>query len=63
MNWLKMLMPLTLVDLLKKQIMILRSIREIKGEKRSIAGLATFATLSDVKNKIVNVYDLVKKKN
>ena len=42
--------------------MILRSIREIKGEKLSIAGLATFATLSDVKNKIVNVYDLVKKK-
>ena len=37
-------------------------INEIKGEMPSIIGLATIASLNDVKNKIPNVSDLVKKK-
>ena len=37
-------------------------INEIKGEMPSIIGLATIAYLNDVKNKIPNVSDLVKKK-
>ena len=37
-------------------------VNEIKGEMPSIIGLATIASLNDVKNKIPNVSDLVKKK-
>ena len=37
-------------------------INEIKGEMPSIIGLATIASLNDVKNKIPNVSDQVKKK-
>ena len=37
-------------------------INEIKGEMPSIIGLATIASLNDVKNKIPNVIELVKKK-
>ena len=52
--WVKILAPLTLVGLLKKQITILRSIP-------SVTDLATIAALNDVTNKIPNVSDLVKK--
>ena len=52
--WVKIFAPLTLVGLLKKQIMILRSIP-------SVTDLATIAALNDVTNKIPNVSDLVKK--
>ena len=38
-------------------------VNEIKGEMPSIIGLATIASLNDVKNKIPNVSDQVKKKN
>ena len=37
-------------------------VNEIKGEMPSIIGLATIASLNDVKNKIPNVSDQVKKK-
>ena len=52
MNWLKMLMALILMNLLKKQIMMLRS---------EILNLATTTALNAFENKIPKVGDLVKK--
>ena len=53
MNWLKTLMALILMNLLKKQIMMLRS---------EILNLATTTTaLNAFENKIPKVGDLVKK--
>ena len=59
MNWLKKVMSLILVDLLKTEFDF--KINEIKGKIPSITGLATTAALHDVKNKIPNVSDPVKK--
>ena len=51
MNWLKMLMVLILMNLFKKQIMMLRS---------EILNLATSTALNAFENKILKVGDLVK---
>ena len=52
MNWLKTLMALILMNLLKKQIMMLRS---------EILNLAITTALNAFENKIPKVGDLVKK--
>ena len=52
MNWLKMLMVLILMNLFKKQIVMLRS---------EILNLATSTALNAFENKIPKVGDLVKK--
>ena len=52
MNWLKMFMVLILMNLFKKQIMMLRS---------EILNLATSTALNAFENKIPKVGDLVKK--
>ena len=57
MNWLKKLMPLILVDLLKEHKMILKPMRL----KANYLGLATTSTLNGVINNITKVYDPVKK--
>ena len=57
MNWLKKLMPLILVDLLKEHKMILKPMRL----KANYLGLATTSTLSGVINNITKVYDPAKK--
>ena len=60
MTQLKTLMLLILLNFLTKHIMILRSMK-LKLKYHWITRLITTATLNDVKNKIPNVNDLVKK--
>ena len=59
MNWLKML-PLKLVNLLTKQIMMLRS-KILRIKIPSITNSANPAALNRVGNKIPNVSNIVKK--
>ena len=59
MNWLKKLMPLVLVDLLKKQLMSDET-DEIKAKIRNNTGLATTNEVNGVKYKIPNISTLVK---
>ena len=50
-----------LVDLLKKQIIILRSLRLIQDKIPSITSLVTTVVLNALENKMLNVSNLVKK--
>ena len=59
-NWSKNLMPLILVDLLKKTDYNAK-IKDIEDKIPSVTNLATTAALNSVKNKIPNVSNLVKK--
>ena len=56
-NWLKKLMPVILVNLLKKHIIVVRSMRL----KVKYLSLPTTAALNAVENKIPNVSGLVDK--
>ena len=62
MNRLKKLMPLILVDSLKKQIMTLQCINESKSEISSITGLATRPAFNAVKDDIPKISVLVRKR-
>ena len=58
MNWLKNLLPLTLVDLLNK-IGYDAKIRNIEGKIPSTSGLTTTAALTAFENKVPGDSDLV----
>ena len=60
MNWSKKLMPLILLDLLKKTDYNAR-IKDIEGKMPSITNLASTAALNAVENNLPNVSNLVKK--
>ena len=61
MNWLKKIIPLLLVDLLKKKTDYGVKNKDIENKTPSITGLATIAALTAVKIKIPKVSDLVSK--
>ena len=54
MNWLKKIMPLILLNLLRKQI-INAKIKNIKDKISSMTNLATTAAVNAVENEILDV--------